>query len=322
MPVDQYIGGVEHAILHLLYSRFFMRAIGLDNPKIKLKEPFKGLFTQGMVCHQTYKDDNNNWVSPEDVESKNGKDYFLIKNPKKKIKVGPSESMSKSKKNTIDPQKIINQYGADSVRLFILSDSPPEKDIQWSEDGIVSSHKFIQKFWTLSEEIFQITNTNLEQDNQELEIFTNKILNKTNQAIESFRYNVMIANYHEIYSYFKKLTSAKKNYKNLKNSFEKILTIMMPVTPHLANECLSKFNNIQDVEWPKLDMTYLKNDKVEIVIQVNGKKRNSIKVEKDTNQKIINDEILSKQLIAKYIENKKLIKTIYVNNRLINYITK
>ncbi len=322
MPVDQYIGGVEHAILHLLYSRFFMRAIGLDNPKIKLKEPFKGLFTQGMVCHQTYKDDNNNWVSPEDVESKNGKDYFLIKNPKKKIKVGPSESMSKSKKNTIDPQKIINQYGADSVRLFILSDSPPEKDIQWSEDGIVSSHKFIQKFWTLSEEIFQITNTNLEQGNQELEIFTNKILNKTNQAIESFRYNVMIANYHEIYSYFKKLTSAKKNYKNLKNSFEKILTIMMPVTPHLANECLSKFNNIQDVEWPKLDMTYLKNDKVEIVIQVNGKKRNSIKVEKDTNQKIINDEILSKQLIAKYIENKKLIKTIYVNNRLINYITK
>ena len=120
MPVDQYIGGVEHAILHLLYSRFFMRAISLDNKDIILKEPFKGLFTQGMVCHETYKDENDNWISPEEVETNNGKDYFLKIDPTKKIKVGPSESMSKSKKNTIDPQEIISQYGADAVRFLFL----------------------------------------------------------------------------------------------------------------------------------------------------------------------------------------------------------
>ena len=138
MPVDQYIGGVEHAILHLLYSRFFMQALSFDNEKFNILEPFEGLFTQGMVCHETYKDHENNWVSPEEIETINGKKY-LINDRSKEIKVGPSESMSKSKKNTIDPEKIISNYGADSVRLFILSDSPPEKDVQWSEEGIISS---------------------------------------------------------------------------------------------------------------------------------------------------------------------------------------
>ena len=146
MPVDQYIGGVEHAILHLLYSRFFMQAISYKNDQIDLKEPFKGLFTQGMVCHETYKDTQNNWVSPEEIELVNGK-KVLKKDNSVEVKVGPIESMSKSKKNTIDPEEIINNYGADAVRLFILSDSPPEKDVQWSEEGIASSSKFIQKLW-------------------------------------------------------------------------------------------------------------------------------------------------------------------------------
>ena len=153
MPVDQYIGGVEHAILHLLYSRFFMRAISLNNKDTNLKEPFEGLFTQGMVCHETYKDKNNNWIYPDDVFSKDGKNYFLNNNPTEKVIVGPSESMSKSKKNTIDPEKIIKMYGADAVRLFILSDSPPEKDIQWSDTGISASFKFLQKLWSLNEKI-------------------------------------------------------------------------------------------------------------------------------------------------------------------------
>ena len=130
MPVDQYIGGVEHAILHLLYSRFFMQALSYQNPSFNILEPFEGLFTQGMVCHETYKDKNNNWISPDEIEVKNGK-KVLKKNQTEEIKIGPSESMSKSKKNTIDPEKIIEMYGADSARLFILSDSPPEKDIQW-----------------------------------------------------------------------------------------------------------------------------------------------------------------------------------------------
>ena len=143
MPVDQYIGGVEHAILHLLYSRFFMKALSFKNEKFNIKEPFKGLFTQGMVCHETYKDQNNNWISPEQITNINGKKY-LKENNSELVNVGPPESMSKSKKNTIDPENIINNFGADSVRLFILSDSPPEKDVQWSDEGIAASFKFIQ----------------------------------------------------------------------------------------------------------------------------------------------------------------------------------
>ena len=150
MPVDQYIGGVEHAILHLLYSRFFIKAISKDNNKIKTVEPFKGLFTQGMVCHETYKNEKNEWLSPDEVEKIDGK-TFEKKDKNKEVKVGPSESMSKSKKNTIDPQKIIENYGSDAARLFILSDSPPEKDIQWSEEGISSANKFIQKLWQLNQ---------------------------------------------------------------------------------------------------------------------------------------------------------------------------
>ena len=153
MPVDQYIGGVEHAILHLLYSRFFMQAFFIKNKNFNLTEPFKGLFTQGMVCHETYKDKNNNWVSPDEIETINGKKYLKKKIIQKKLKLGPSESMSKSKKNTIDPEKIIYNYGADAARLFILSDSPPEKDVQWSEEGIISSYKFIQKLWNLNQKI-------------------------------------------------------------------------------------------------------------------------------------------------------------------------
>ncbi|MDA8834634.1 leucine--tRNA ligase, partial [Candidatus Pelagibacter bacterium] len=153
MPVDQYIGGVEHAILHLLYSRFFMQALSYESDDFKLKEPFDGLFTQGMVCHETYKDQTNSWLSPEEVTSEDGKEFYKKDNPSEKIIVGPIESMSKSKKNTIDPENIIKNYGADSVRLFILSDSPPEKDVQWSDQGMLASFKFVQKLWALNSKI-------------------------------------------------------------------------------------------------------------------------------------------------------------------------
>mgnify|MGYP001182521389 CR=1 FL=1 len=174
MPVDQYIGGVEHAILHLLYSRFFMHALSYDDKDFNILEPFDGLFTQGMVCHETYKDPDNNWVSPDEIENINGKKY-LKKDKSKLISVGPSESMSKSKKNTIDPENIINNYGADAARLFILSDSPPEKDIQWSEEGIASSYKFIQKLWNLNKKIIdEINKDHNKDDDDEIKKYTNK----------------------------------------------------------------------------------------------------------------------------------------------------
>ena len=320
MPVDQYIGGVEHAILHLLYSRFFMRAISLKNDHVKIKEPFKGLFTQGMVCHETYKDESNNWLSPEEVFSKNGKEFFLANKPNKKVKVGPSESMSKSKKNTIDPQNMINQFGADAVRFFILSDSPPEKDVQWSDEGMLSSYKFIQKFWALNEKINQIIKSKNCSKNIEIDIFTNRSIYKINQAIEKFRYNVIIATYHEIYSFFKKITDTDKNFENLKENFEKILIIMSPVIPHLTSESLNHLNYPQNIEWPKVLTEFLKEEKIQLVVQINGKKKHLIEIEKDIEEDKVINQINELNLIKKYIENKKLIKTIYVKNRLINYI--
>ncbi len=322
MPVDQYIGGVEHAILHLLYSRFFMRALSLNNSEVKLKEPFKGLFTQGMVCHETYRDENDNWLNPDEVFSEDGKEFFEKNDRTKIVKVGPSESMSKSKKNTIDPQNIIDQYGADAVRFFILADSPPEKDIQWSDDGMISAYKFIQKFWLLSEEILKITSYKEDETNDNLEIFNNQIINKINNALEKFRYNVIIASYHEIYSYYKKLTEGKKNFKNLKKNFEKIILVMLPVIPHFAHECLEKFKFDKKTEWPKIDQNYLQEEFNEIVIQVNGKKRGLISVKKEIKEDKIISQIKEKKLIDKYLINAKLIKTIYVKNRLINYIVK
>ena len=202
MPVDQYIGGVEHAILHLLYSRFFMLALKHKNKEFISKEPFDGLFTQGMVCHETYKDDKNNWLNPNEVFSEDGKNFFKINNKKERVIVGPSESMSKSKKNVIDPEKIIGSYGADAVRLFILSDSPPEKDIQWSEQGMVASYKFISKFWLLHKKIIEKLKINGKgTDNKDLNIFTNKLIKKISMNLEKFNYNVIVANIYETYNF-------------------------------------------------------------------------------------------------------------------------
>ena len=320
MPVDQYIGGVEHAILHLLYSRFFMRAISLNKEDIKIKEPFKGLFTQGMVCHETYKDEKGNWYSPDEVISDDGKNFFLKEKPLKKIIVGPLESMSKSRKNTIDPQNIINKFGADAVRFFILADSPPERDVQWSEEGMQSSYKFIQKFWTLSEEIQNITNQELNEKNEQLEKFSNELINKINIALDKFRYNVIIAAFHEAYTFYKKISNEKTNYENLKHNFEKLIILMMPFVPHIANECYEKFKIKKKIQWPKIDKNFLTDDIAKVIIQVNGKKRSLITTKKDLEEKDIINEINEKGLIKKYLDNEKILKTIYIKNKIINFI--
>ena len=322
MPVDQYIGGIEHAILHLLYSRFFIKAINFNDNQMKFKEPFNGLFTQGMVCHETYKDDFNNWLSPKEVFSDNGKDYFLLKNPEKKIKVGPSEAMSKSKKNTIDPENMINEYGADSIRFFILSDSPPEKDIQWSEEGMVSAFKYVQKFWLLNNKIIEICRLNESNIEKEIDFFVNQQIEKINQALKNFRYNILISTYHEIYSFFFKIANQNKNYTNLKENFQKVLIVMLPVMPHLASECLDKLNYKKKIKWPRVLTKFLKKDKIEIVIQINGKKRNTIQVEENIDEKILTEKIKKNKLVDKYIKNGVLIKTIFVKDRLINFILK
>ena len=325
MPVDQYIGGVEHAILHLLYSRFFTRALDYKIDKIKIKEPFKGLFTQGMVCHETYKDQNNKWLSPDEVYSENGKEFFSKINPSEKIKVGPSESMSKSKKNTIDPEQMIQNYGADAVRLFILSDSPPERDVQWSDQGMVASYKFIQKFWMLHKKIvFKSQRPNKETQifSEPIEEFTNQTINKINLSLNKFSYNVIIANLHEIYAFFNKMIEEKIFFKNLTDNYIKILTIMLPIAPHLANECLNEIATNKNYFWPKVEDKYLQSKQSNIVVQINGKKRGLILTEKNIKEAELINEIKKTKELQKFIVEKTIIKTIFIKDKLINLILK
>tara|TARA_B100000767_G_scaffold237106_1_gene231183 strand:- start:2292 stop:4184 length:1893 start_codon:yes stop_codon:yes gene_type:complete len=322
MPVDQYIGGVEHAILHLLYSRFFIKALNYKNGNLNYQEPFKGLFTQGMVCHETYKNQNNEWLSPDEVSSEDGKNYFNKKKPSEKITVGATESMSKSKKNTIDPEEIIKNYGADSVRLFILSDSPPEKDVQWSEQGMVASYKFVQKFWVLHKKIkSKITiEDKLSISDEKIEKFTNQTINKININLEKFSYNVIVANLHEVYNFFNKEVAKKINAKNLIENYIKILKIMLPVVPHLASECLNQISNDTNFLWPEVDKKYLKTKEYNIVVQINGKKRGLISTEKSLEEKDLIKKIKETEELQKFITNKKIIKSVFIQNKLINLI--
>ncbi len=321
MPVDQYIGGVEHAILHLLYSRFFMQAISYKNEKFNIKEPFNGLFTQGMVCHETYKDHNNNWVSPEEVITKSGK-KFLKNNTDQEIVTGASESMSKSKKNTIDPEKIIQLYGADSVRLFILSDSPPEKDVQWSDEGITSSYRFLQKLWVLNTKVLSEIEKKHENDyGPSLKKFTHQFIKKITENLNNFSYNVVIANLHEMHSLLSKELNNKYTKKSLLENYGKILISMLPIIPHFASECLNLLE-IKDKDWPTFDEKLLEENEANFVIQINGKKRGIINASKKIGENELFNLIKKDNKINKYFKNKKINKSIFVPKKLINLIIK
>ncbi|MDA9694745.1 leucine--tRNA ligase [Candidatus Pelagibacter sp.] len=319
MPVDQYIGGVEHAILHLLYSRFFMQALSHDNNNFNILEPFSGLFTQGMVCHETYKDPDNNWVSPEEIENIDGKKY-LKKDRSKLISIGKSESMSKSKKNTIDPENIIANYGADAARLFILSDSPPEKDIQWSEEGIVSSFKFIQKLWKLNEKIINSIHKNHSEDNdEEITKYTNKYLKKVHDNLESFSYNKIIANLYEMYSFLNKQIEKKYTKNTIIENYKKILIVMTPILPHFANECLSIIK-VKNLNWPDYDISMIREENINIVIQINGKKRGLIQTKPNITEEKLFEIIQNDEKINKYFNQKNIKKKIYIKDKILNII--
>ncbi len=312
MPVDQYIGGVEHAILHLLYSRFFMQAINFNQKNFNITEPFSGLFTQGMVCHETYKDQDGNWLSPEE--------YINEKAKGKIIKIGSPESMSKSKKNTIDPENIINEFGADAVRLFILSDSPPEKDVQWSETGMVSSYKFTQKLWSLHQKFKNKIEENSDQKDKEIAIFTNQMIEKIKYNLEKFHYNVIIANLYESYNFFNNKLNASIDKKTLLENYTKFLSIISPIIPHFTSECLVdlKLNPFQ--KWPEVDKNLIEKDTIEYVIQINGKKRATLENMKDISKEKLLEEIKNNPNTKKIIKDKKINKCFFVKNRLINIL--
>ena len=321
MPVDQYIGGVEHAILHLLYSRFFMRALSFENNNFISPEPFQGLFTQGMVCHETYKDQNNKWLSPDEVFTDNQKDFFKIKD-KKKVLVGPSESMSKSKRNTIDPEKIMNKFGADAVRFFILSDSPPEKDVQWSEQGMIAAYKFVQKFWVLHKKIIkEFKNKKRKNENVNLSIYTNKLIEKYTFSLEKFNMNVLIAYLHETYNFLNKEID-NLDIKDLKENYSKILILMFPILPHLISECLLDIKKDSEISWPLAQKEFLEEKYVNLVIQINGKKKSLIKIEKDLDEKKLLEIVKKDKKVFNFLEKKSVFKHIIVKNKLINLLIK
>ena len=320
MPVDQYIGGIEHAILHLLYSRFFMRALKKNNKNINDSEPFKGLFTQGMVCHETYKDQSGKWLNPTEVEkSSNGK-AIKIKD-KSIVKVGPSESMSKSKKNVIDPEQMITSYGADAVRWFILSDSPPEKDIQWSNQGVNAAYKFLQKIYNLCCVIKDRKESKNTLDN-EFNLKMNSYLNKITKLIEDFNLNVVVANVYEIYSLFNSHLKENVSDKCFNDNLIKLMKILIPFTPHLAYECLEFLGAKEIKKWPIIDTSLIQKEKVKMAVQINGKTRDVFEVNKSMNEADVVKLCKSNLKIKSKIENVNIIKIIFVQDKIINFIIK
>ena len=232
--------------------------------------------------------------------------------------------MSKSKKNTIDPESIIENYGADSVRLFILSDSPPEKDVQWSEQGMVASFKFLQKLWFMHTKILEKVNINQNDISSEkkLEKFVNNIIYKFNYNLEKFNYNVLVASLYETYNFLNEIINSNINGKILLNNYEKILIIISPLIPHFASECLENLNTGHKIEWPKIDESKLKTDQVNFIIQIDGKKRGNLLTKLGINEKDLLVEISKEDKLKKYLEKKEIKKTFFVKNKLINILIK
>jgi leucyl-tRNA synthetase len=320
MPVDQYIGGVEHAILHLLYSRFFTLALQ-DEFKLKVSEPFENLFTQGMVCHPTFRTEKGKWVFPKEVIEKNGS-YFL--DNKEKILKGDSQAMSKSKKNIVDPDDIIKIYGADAVRWFILSDSPPDRDIQWSDSGIQGAFKYIQKIWRVCEGIRIYKKEKEEIDNNFL-IKINILVKEITECIEKFHINVAVAKLYVFLNNLNEEIDKKTLDKNsIVESYKKYLIIISAFIPYIANECweiITKKNDLTSQEWPKIQNHLIQKDHFDIVIQINGKKRAIINAINNENEESVFSKSLAIKNIKVILEEKNIIKKIFIKNKLLNIVT-
>ena len=319
LPVDQYIGGIEHAILHLLYSRFFTRAL-YDCGLLSIKEPFENLLTQGMVCHKTYKNKKGEWIKPpESGEQKN----------ENKIIIGKSEKMSKSKKNVVDPDLILNKYGADTARLFMLSDSPPEKDLEWTDTGIKGSFKYLNKLWDLikrnSKDLSKVKiNKNDFLKNNKYISDLNKMIHDVTSDYENFRFNRAIARIREFTNLlFNKEEELRKNNQLFKHLIENIIKIFSPMIPHITEEMWHVMGNndfIIKSKWPVADKKFLKVEKIVVAIQINGKLKETLELPFNTDISEIQKKALSLPKIIKIIGNNKPKKIIIVKNRVANIV--
>ncbi len=311
LPVNQYIGGVEHAILHLLYARVWTRALKRIG-QLDVEEPFKGLFTQGMVTHETYKAGDGSWLSPDEVR-REGDDWIHIESGHP-VTTGRVEKMSKSKKNTIDPEPIVDQYGADAVRWFMLSDSPPERDLPWSEAGIEGSWRFVQRLWRMTS-----NPTGGEGEDKALERKLHQTIASVGANIEALAFNKAVANIYELANMIEKAApSASRT-----TAVETLLRLVAPMTPHLAEEAwhaLGKEGLIADAAWPEADPALLVEDEVTIAVQVNGKLRDTLMAPKGAPREALEEMALSSDKIVRVLEGKAPRKVIVVPDRLVNLV--
>ena len=325
LPVDQYIGGIEHAVLHLLYSRFFVKAMNKLN-LINITEPFKSLQTQGMVCHQTYKNSDNEWIFPKDIIKIND-DFFTI-NKKEIVSPGRIEKMSKSKKNVIDPNTIVDTFGSDTARFFILSDSPPQRDMEWTDEGVEGASRFLNKVWLLInvDEYKNIPYQKIKHnDDDDFNIYfcTYKTIRNVTQAIDNFHFNIAIANIRTLFNELNLYRTKTRNNKIIKKfCISNFLILLNPICPHICEEAweiLGHKHTISDSPWPNIDLEYLNENQILLPIQINGKRRGEIKVSKSLDSEEIKGLALNHENIVKFL-TKTPKKIIYVPDKIINIV--
>jgi leucyl-tRNA synthetase len=325
LPVDQYIGGIEHAILHLLYSRFFTNALR-EAGHLDISEPFKGMFTQGMVCHETYKNSQGDWIEPSLVTKKDS--IYLHTKTNEELKVGPPEKMSKSKKNVVDPDTIIKEYGADTARWFVLSDSPPDRDIFWSESGVEAAGKFIKKIWKTIIHLHSLSKNQETKNNdasKELKIKSHKTLFKVSKDLDSLSFNKAIASLYSYVGDITKITQSDRIHtETLKETIHFLIIMLNPITPHLAEEAWKQTsgnkNMLCDESWPKHNETLVKEKEIVIPVQINGKKRSEILVSVDLEKDKIEKLALELPEVKAIIKDSKVKKIIVVPGRIINIV--
>ncbi|KAF2992596.1 leucine--tRNA ligase [Methylocystis sp. MJC1] len=337
LPVDQYIGGIEHAILHLLYSRFFARAMR-DSGHAAVSEPFAGLFTQGMVVHETYRA-HGQWVSPAAIRiesGEGGRRAFLLDSGAE-VDIGPIEKMSKSKKNTVDPDDIVASYGADTARLFVLSDSPPDRDVIWSDEGAQGAWRFVQRLWRITGELGRVAaplgaEAPAEIGAEALKVrkATHKTVAQVSDNIERLRFNSAIARIRE---YVNELTAALDAVTEtpvgadlafaFREAADALARLVAPMTPHVAEECWADLGHkglVSEASWPIAEPALVAQDMISLPVQVNGKKRAEILVAHDADEESIRKEALAQEGVIRAIEGKPLKKFILVPKRIVNVV--
>ena len=331
LPVDQYIGGIEHAILHLLYSRFFTRAMKKTG-HTEISEPFAGLFTQGMVVHETYRASTGEWLSPNEVrfeQIEGARAGFALKT-NSRIEIGSIEKMSKSKRNTVDPDDIIATYGADTARWFMLSDSPPERDVIWTEEGVQGAGRFVQRLWRLVGELSSVPVSNvLAITGAAIAIrkAAHQAIHKVTEDIERLRFNRCIAHIYELANVLgAALASADRSADTdtaLREAAQVLIKLFAPMMPHLAEECWSELGHmgsITDAPWPVADPSLLVQDEIVLPVQVNGKKRGELTAPSGADEKAILELLSGQEFFQRALEGKTIKKFILVPKRIINVV--